>query len=399
MVKKTDRSKGVFSNMDMPHVRQITSGPKHHWFGYYDKLQIDDGNRRVLAMAVDFEHRSPNPDDEIEIGFVDLQDGDKWTKLGTTTSWNWQQGCMLQWVPGTTSQVIWNERGENGYTCRVLDIETNVSNTFPWPIYALGPDGTWGVSTDFRRLNDTRPGYGYSGIEDPFKSDIAPEDTGIWRVDFTNGQINLLFSVADAARLTGNLIDSNQNKQWFNHLVVSPEGNRISFLHRYREPITESTSTRMITINNDGSDPFVVIPSAHTSHYIWRDEEHLLAWTNTPKEGYGFYIFKDKGSLVSSVGSGILIEDGHCTYLSDKRWILNDTYPDRERFQHVHLFDTVTGTKIPLADLHSPFPYTGEWRCDTHPRSSADGTKIVVDSPHGGDGRQLHMIDIGEYIS
>ena len=94
-----------------------------------------------------------------------------------------------------------------------------------------------------------------------------------------------------------------------------------------------------------------------------------------------------------------MIEDGHCTYLSDKRWILNDTYPDRERFQHVHLFDTVTGTKIPLADLHSPFPYTGEWRCDTHPRSSADGTKIVVDSPHGGDGRQLHMIDIGEYIS
>ena len=80
--------------MDMPHVRQITSGPKHHWFGYYDKLQIDDGNRRVLAMAVDFEHRSPNPDDEIEIGFVDLQDGDKWTKLGTTTSWNWQQGCI-----------------------------------------------------------------------------------------------------------------------------------------------------------------------------------------------------------------------------------------------------------------------------------------------------------------
>ena len=279
--------------MDMPHVRQITSGPKHHWFGYYDKLQIDEGNRRVLAMAVDFEHRSPNPDDEIEIGFVDLQDGDKWTKLGTTTSWNWQQGCMLQWVPGTTAQVIWNERGENGYMCRVLDIETNVSNTFPWPIYALGPDGTWGVSTDFRRLNDTRPGYGYSGIEDPFKSDITPEETGIWRVDFTNGQINLLFSVADAARLTGNLIEGNQNKQWFNHLVVSPEGNRISFLHRYREPITESTSTRMITINNDGSDPFVVIPSAHTSHYIWRDEEHLLAWTNKPKEGYGFYTFKD----------------------------------------------------------------------------------------------------------
>ena len=43
--------------MDMLPIRQITFGPKQHWFGYYDKLQIDNENRRVLGMAVDFEHR------------------------------------------------------------------------------------------------------------------------------------------------------------------------------------------------------------------------------------------------------------------------------------------------------------------------------------------------------
>ena len=385
--------------MEMPPIRQITFGPKHHWFGYYDKLQIDRENRRVLGMSVDFEHRSPGPDEEIEIGFVDLHDDDKWTTLGTTTAWNWQQGCMLQWVPGTNSQVIWNERGENGYISRVLDIKTNTSKIFPWPVYALSPDGTWGVSTDFRRLNDTRPGYGYNGIKDPNQEIQAPEDSGVWRVDFRTGEINLLFSVADAARITANTIDQNKNKQWFNHLVVSPEGHRISFLHRYREPTTERASTRMLTINSDGSDPFVVIPSAYTSHYIWRDEEHLLAWTNTVEDGYGFYIFKDKGSLVSGVGPGILTEDGHCTYLADKRWILNDTYPDSDRYQHVHLYDTASRTKIPLADLHSPSPYTGEWRCDTHPRSSPDGAKVVVDSPHRGEGRQLYPIDISELVS
>jgi len=382
--------------MDMPQIRQITFGPKQHWFGYYDKLQIDNENRRVLGMAVDFEHRPPNPDEEIEVGFVDLVDDCKWTTLGTTTSWNWQQGCMLQWLPETTSKVIWNERGDKDYRCRVLDIESNRSNTFPWPIYALAPDGSWGVSTDFRRLNDMRPGYGYNGIKDPNADVLAPEDSGVWRVDFKNGEKDLIFSVADAARLTGIL---TENKQWFNHLLISPDGNRISFLHRYREPVTESTSTRMITINGDGSDPFVVIPSAHTSHYIWRDEEHLLAWSNNGDKGYGFYIFKDKGSLISSVGQGILTEDGHCTYLPDKRWILNDTYPDGDRIQHVHLYDTTLGIKIPLADLHSPPPYTGEWRCDTHPRSSSDGSKVVIDSPHSGNGRQLYMIDITELVS
>jgi len=41
-----------------PH-RYITSGPRHHWFGYYDKLQFDPTGRYVLGMQVPFEHRSP----------------------------------------------------------------------------------------------------------------------------------------------------------------------------------------------------------------------------------------------------------------------------------------------------------------------------------------------------
>ena len=30
------------------------------------------------------------------------------------------------------------------------------------------PDGRWAVTPDFRRLHDTRPGYGYAGLADPF---------------------------------------------------------------------------------------------------------------------------------------------------------------------------------------------------------------------------------------
>ncbi|MDA3925366.1 MAG: hypothetical protein PF904_11780 [Kiritimatiellae bacterium] len=84
--------------------RAITKGPKHHWFGYYDKLQFDPSCRYVLGMEVDFAGRSPKPDDVIKIGMVDLQDNDKWIELGSTHAWCWQQGCMLQWISGSDSE-------------------------------------------------------------------------------------------------------------------------------------------------------------------------------------------------------------------------------------------------------------------------------------------------------
>ncbi len=92
--------------------------------------------------------------------------------------------------------------------------------------------------------------------------------------------------------------------------------------------------------------------------------------------------------------------NGHNTYLpiADNRWILNDTYPDKDRLQHPYLFDTSTGTKIPLGHVYSPPEYTGEWRCDTHPRSSRDGQLVCIDSPHTGEGRQMHVIDLSGIV-
>jgi Tol biopolymer transport system component len=91
--------------------------------------------------------------------------------------------------------------------------------------------------------------------------------------------------------------------------------------------------------------------------------------------------------------------DGHCTYLPGfgDRWILNDTYPDKERLQHPYLFDLNTRTRIPLGHFSSPKEYNGEVRCDTHPRCSPDGTKVVIDSPHNG-GRQMYLIDVSRIV-
>lgn len=376
-------------------VRALTKGPKHHWFGYYDKLEFDATSRYVLGMEVDFEHRSPRATDRIKVGMVDTQDGDRWIELGESTAWNWQQGCMLQWLPKSKDQVLWNDRGDGDFVCHILNVKTGKRRTIPSAIYALSPDAKWGITCDFRRLNDKRPGYGYAGIPDPNKEVATPDDVGIWKVDLATGKRTLLISIADAARIPYPGGYSRGALHWFNHLLVSPDGKRFIFLHRWRgEKEGNSFSTRMFTAGADGKDLHILDPYGKTSHFIWRDNQHVLAWAWHPSDGDKFYLYRDRTDQVEVVGKGVMVVNGHCTYLPGNRWILNDTYPDKERLQHVYLFDTRSGARHPLGDFHSPKEYTGEWRCDTHPRFSPDGKKVVIDSPHGGNGRQLYLLDV-----
>lgn len=384
--------------------RRITRGPKFHWFGYYDKLQFSPDDRLVLANEVDFEHRSPGPDDAIRVGMVDTADGDRWIDLGGTRAWNWQQGCMLQWLPGSESTVLWNDRepdgGRDRFVCHLLDVRTGKRRTIPHPVYAVSPDGRWGISPDFRRLNDTRPGYGYAGIPDPARDVAAPDDAGIWRIDLESGESRLLVSFAQAAAIPYEPGFSRNAKHWFNHLLVSPDGSRFIFLHRWRgDAEGKGFATRLFTASAAGDDLYVLDPHGKTSHFIWRDPAHVCAWAWHPSHGEKFYLYRDKTRAVAVVGPEKMPVNGHNTYLAgtDGAWILNDCYPDRERMQVPYLYHVPTDRRVDLGRFPSPPVYTGEWRCDTHPRSSRSGRLVCIDSPHE-QGRQLHLLDVAAVV-
>jgi hypothetical protein len=385
----------------LPPVRTITRGPKYHWFGYYDKLEFDPTCRYVLGMEVDFEHRSPKPDDVIKVGMVDLQQDDQWIELGQTRAWCWQQGCMLQWRPGSKTEILWNDRQGDRFVCHVLDVFTRRKRTIPHPVYTVSPCGKWAVAPDFRRVNDMRPGYGYTGLPDPHEDELAPEGSGIFHVDLETGQSRLAVSLADVARIPMPGRDLAPMKHYFNHLLVSPDGSRFEFLHRWRGPGVRSFGTRMLTAAPDGSDIRIVDPSGYTSHFIWRDPEHILAWSRHESHGNAFYLFEDKtGGKVEIVGEGVMTVNGHCSYLPGNEWILNDTYPQgKDRLQSPYLYHVATGKRAWLGHFHLPREYTGEWRCDTHPRFSPDGRSVVIDSPHTGEGRQLHLIDVSGIVA
>ena len=155
----------------------------------------------------------------------------------------------------------------------------------------------------------------------------------------------------------------------------------------------------MLTARPDGTDLWIVDDNGFTSHFIWRDPKHILAQSEQPTHDKANYLFRDRSRQVEVVGHGVLDSFGHCSYLPGGRWILSDTYPASDRQQNPHLYDTATHRRFSLGRFFSPPAYSGEWRCDTHPRFSRDGKLVCIDSPHGGEGRQLHLIDISRIVS
>ena len=381
---------------DVP-MRPATAGPKFHWFGYYDKWQFDPSDRYALGMEVDFEGRSPRPDDEIGLGLIDLEDGDRWSEIGRTQAWCWQQGCMLQWRPGSAHELVWNAREGDAFVCCVLDVDSGHTRTLPRAVYSLSPDGKTAVCADFRRIQDMRPGYGYAGLPDPNAGVLAPDDVGIWAQDMDTGASELIVSVAQIAALPYPHGDLSAAKHYFNHLLFSPDGTRFIFLHRWRFG-DGPFHTRMLTAALDGTDVCVVDDYGKTSHFIWRDPAHILAWSWHPSAESAFYLYGDGDGQVEPVGQGAMRVNGHCTYLPDARWVLNDTYPLGEaRTQELYLYDVASDRRVELGALTAPAEYTDEWRCDLHPRANRAGTQVMVDSAHAG-GRQMYLLDVSEIL-
>ena len=395
---------------DIP-VRAITKGPKFHWFGYYDKMQFNKSNTKALGMQVDFEMRSPTKDDVIKMGVIDIKSGDKWTEIGESRSWGWQQGCMLQWVPGSETKVIWNDRRGDKFVSILKDIETGAEKIIDKAIYTLSPDGKFAVGTDFARIQNYRKGYGYPGGVDPYKHQNAPKKSGLYKIDLKTGKSKLIISYHDISKIPNNGEDLSEKWHYFNHLLISPDSKRFIFLNRYwEEPIPDNVlnnveeynkirhnyTTRMFTAGVDGKDIYLLDPSGKTSHFIWKDPDHITAWT-LANDKRAFYEFQDRTNKVRIVGEGVMKVNGHNTFLpgTNQEWILNDTYPMGEAREQVpYLYHEKTNKRIDLGRFHEPKAYNGEWRCDLHPRASNDGKLVCIDSTHGGNGRQIYLIDI-----
>jgi hypothetical protein len=137
---------------------QASGKPVYTGFFFYQCLQFNTSGQYLLAMKVYFQNRLVQSTDRADIGFIDLKNQYKWTKIGESTAWNWQQGARLQWRPAS-EEIVWNDRSDNGkhYVCRVYHFQTRKKRTLPRPIYDLSPDGATALTHDFERMKHRGP--------------------------------------------------------------------------------------------------------------------------------------------------------------------------------------------------------------------------------------------------
>ncbi len=68
-------------------ITPVTFGPKHHFFGYYDKSPWDKSSKYMLAMEADFIDRLPKGNEAATVGIIDIRNK-KFKALSKTGAWN-----------------------------------------------------------------------------------------------------------------------------------------------------------------------------------------------------------------------------------------------------------------------------------------------------------------------
>jgi hypothetical protein len=378
-------------------MRPVTRGPKHHFFGYYDKSPWNRSGELLAAHEVAFNDRPPTAKDCTTIGVVHLGDSARFEPIGKSAAWNWQQGAMLQWHAADPERLlIYNDRRDGRFVAVVQDAAGPERRVYDLPLYAMTPEGRHGLSLNFARLYTHRPGYGYAGVADTWAQDPHPDDDGIRLIDLGTGGSRLSVSLGQLAGRspTPDMLDAYH---WVNHIQVSPSGERFAFFHIWRVG-KQGWAVRLYTCRLDGSDLACLLDTGFVSHYDWMDDDRILVWTRLPGVGERFVLCDRRDDSRHVVGHGVLTEDGHCSFSPDRNWVLNDTYPDGYGLRTLMLFRPDDGRRIDLARLYSPKArWWGEIRCDLHPRWNGDGTQICVDSVHSGE-RQIYIADVSGYL-
>tara|TARA_B100000965_G_scaffold358768_1_gene338390 strand:- start:1458 stop:2747 length:1290 start_codon:yes stop_codon:yes gene_type:complete len=406
----------------------------HHFFGYYDVSPLDATGRYMLATSVDFAPRMLTAEDKATLCLFDLTTGER-RVLGTTRAFNWQQGCRFQWLgPRFNEWVIYNDREEDRFVSVVLNVHTGEKRILPLPVYSVEASARWAVCVNHERHYWCRPGYNYLGIENPRWKGHLPEGDGISLLQLNTGEHRLIIKTEDMA--ARNALSSMENgNHLLEHLMFNPSGNRFVFFHRW-ETGDGGIFTRVYTAGWDGKDIHCLGEAGSYSHNCWQDNGRLLMWCGQVSSlkqlrRYGaltryvlkpliplyrrmfgvksafrqrlnrgnYRLFADFGADSEVMGEGILLEDGHPSFMPGSRDIfLSDTYQDERDYRHLFAYSLKAGRVLPLGRFYSP-PETNNtsFRCDLHPRWSRDHNIVCIDSLHTGM-RQMHCFDVSKAL-
>ena len=370
---------------NIPARARIFAAPDRQvFFGYYDVTPFSGDDRLLLATQAPEGNVSPHEThSELKLGFYDLtQEQPQFQKFGATKTWNWQQGCRLQWLG--EGRVIYNTLVDGGYGSVVQDVKSGeILKSFSRPVYSVSGKGA--ISLDFGRLHQYRRGYGYSNVAAAGSEDII-------LMDLEGGAEKTVLSMAQAREFQPHE-DMVGAAHYFNHLAFSPGGARFMVTHLW---VTAQGKRRTRILIVDMADGAVTCPdnSGRTSHYCWLDDDRAVIF-HVIRNLSGQYILYDLKTGGQDILFGnILGQDGHPTITGDL--FITDTYPDLTGLQHLYMCDRRRQECRRIARLHAPAGFIGEMRCDLHPRLNHAGDAVCVDAIRDGR-RAMILLELPDY--
>lgn len=403
-----------------------TKDKSAEWFGYYNYDPLNHDKTRILCNRSKSEKQSIKPEDYIELGYYEIASGD-WHHIDYSNAWNWQQGSMMQWLPGEENQnkVIYNCSKDNHLIAKIKNVETGGTKEIDWSIYAITPDGKKSISIDFERSYWCRA-YHYQAVANNDKEGRIIEGDGIFEIDLEKNERRLLIDIQDIIGFNPD-IDFDKMKHWVEHIMINPDGTRFCFLHRYSfENNVLSYKTRLFVANIDGTG-LTVIPGWNQymwSHFGWRGNDGFSIYTyqeyrhpvsesfynltlspiklgiklfnaltyrylpynlskvlNGKRQYYQLYSLNDNNQpeMIEDIESSLFCIDGHPSFTSDGRYMLTDSYPDHNNYRRYIVYDTLTHKGMIIARMPENSDISNA-ACDLHPKLSMDNNYVVFDT-------------------
>ena len=348
-------------------------------------------------MESDFGDRLVEACEEARVVLNNVRTGES-TVISSTTAWNFQQGSMLHWL-GTAPdrEIIHNVNIKGELKSAVVDVFTKKQRILPKPVAAVALDGKTAACLNYARIRDTRPGYGYAGVVDPWKDAIHPKDDGLYIMDIATGKNSLIVSYDQVFNLEPLPAEVAQQKMWFNHVLFSRYGKRIFFMARVKDADNRNV-TAAFTVNTDGSELRCILPySWGASHFDWVNDTELIITTKYNATTPWLHVRLTDGadkSTYTPLARDVLGSDGHLHASYDQKWMVTDSYPTGpNRMRKLYVMNMENQAIAQIAAFHEPKEYHREWRCDLHPRWSQDGKRICIDNTQDGT-RQVYVVDL-----
>lgn len=387
-------------------IRQITTGPNNHLFGYIGQsLTIPwnlEGNK-LLTLSSPFIDHLPDENEPAGVCIVQLDKPEgkyfKVVKVDESLGWNPQQGTMFYWNPDSPSnQFFFNDRDKKtGKVFTVLyDVEKGKRiqeykfDDTPIGNSGVCPKGKSFLAINYARMARLRAVTGYKGATNWTEGNAAPDNDGIFIVEIESGKKKLLVSFEKlGAELKKKGFETGGESLFINHTLWNRDGNLFCFFVRAGWNEKSSIRTNVFcTVNSDGTNMFVGRRFIG-GHPEWGSGKQMIGKINNDQ--VVFDIIQEK--IVEKIGTpqSIPNPEGDISLSPDGKWFVNGYGKDGKNYYNIIRLKDGEWTR---SEGINKGAYSGDVRIDSAPRWNRENNQILVQGIAEDRTEQLFIITI-----